>query len=209
MKVTNIKRIIKEQMPTDVQKWIDQLLFPLNNAISQFTYALTNQLTITDNFLGSIRTIQISGSSVLTGDTSAGSSTIANASYSQYNPIGSVNQYGIQKGAAVVGVGIPASAVITNISGTNVTISQNANATQIGGKFQVGGSYPITFTHNLAVKPQIMWIVSAAEVASSPVILTEGLFPDWYTNGADIIVRNISGLEAGRTYNITFAILGA
>ena len=58
-RLSNIKRIIKEQLPADVQKWIDQLLIPINNAISQFTYALTNQLTITDNFLGSVKTFTV------------------------------------------------------------------------------------------------------------------------------------------------------
>lgn len=58
-KINNIKRILKEQLPSDVQKWIDNLLFPLNNAISQFTYALTNQLTISDNFLGSVKSFTL------------------------------------------------------------------------------------------------------------------------------------------------------
>lgn len=57
--LSNIKRIIKEQLPSDVQKWIDALLIPLNNAISQFTYALTSQLTISDNFLGSVKTFTL------------------------------------------------------------------------------------------------------------------------------------------------------
>lgn len=57
--LNNIKRIIKEQLPSDVQKWIDQLLLPINNAISQLTYALTNQLTISDNFLGTVKTFTL------------------------------------------------------------------------------------------------------------------------------------------------------
>ena len=54
-KLSNIKRILKEQLPSDVRDWIDNILFPFNTAISQFTYALTNQLTIQDNFLGSVK----------------------------------------------------------------------------------------------------------------------------------------------------------
>lgn len=49
-------------MPSSVQQWIDQLLIPTNNAISQFTYALTNQLTITDNMLGAVKTFTLSPS---------------------------------------------------------------------------------------------------------------------------------------------------
>lgn len=58
--LNNIKRIIKEQLPADVQKWIDVLLIPINNFISQVTYALTNQLTLTDNFLATIKTVTLS-----------------------------------------------------------------------------------------------------------------------------------------------------
>lgn len=57
--LNNIKRIIKEQLPPDVQKWIDVLLIPINNFISQATYALTNQLTFTDNFLATIKQVTI------------------------------------------------------------------------------------------------------------------------------------------------------
>lgn len=62
MKISGIKRIIKEQLPASVQPWIDQLLYPLNNAISQFTTALTNQLTITDNMLGAVKTYTLTTS---------------------------------------------------------------------------------------------------------------------------------------------------
>lgn len=61
MKLTNIRRIIKEDFPSDIQKWIDKLLIPLNNAIAQFTFAMNNQLTITDNFLAEIKVIQLRG----------------------------------------------------------------------------------------------------------------------------------------------------
>lgn len=59
MKISGIKRIIKEQLPSSILPWIDQLLLPINTAISQFTTALTNQLTIEDNFLGSIKTFTL------------------------------------------------------------------------------------------------------------------------------------------------------
>jgi hypothetical protein len=61
--LNNIKRIIKEQLPANVQSWIDVLLIPINNFISQVTYALTNQLTITDNFLGTIQQSNITTAS--------------------------------------------------------------------------------------------------------------------------------------------------
>ena len=54
MLISGIKRIIKEQLPASVQPWIDQILLPVNNAVSQFTTALTSNLTIKDNMLGDI-----------------------------------------------------------------------------------------------------------------------------------------------------------
>ena len=42
-------------MPSNVQAWIDTLLFPFNSAIAQFTAALNNQLTITDNMVGTVK----------------------------------------------------------------------------------------------------------------------------------------------------------
>lgn len=59
MKISGIKRIIKEQLPSTVQPWIDQLLYPINNAISQFTTALGNQLTISDNMLGAVKSFTL------------------------------------------------------------------------------------------------------------------------------------------------------
>jgi hypothetical protein len=53
--LNNIKRIIKEQLPSAVQQWADILLIPINNFISQVTYALTNELTFTDNFLATLQ----------------------------------------------------------------------------------------------------------------------------------------------------------
>lgn len=61
-RLSNIKRIIKEQLPSDVQKWIDTILFPLNDAISQFTNALNKQLTVTDNMNGTIKNFRLTSS---------------------------------------------------------------------------------------------------------------------------------------------------
>lgn len=50
---------MKEQLPKEVIIWIDQILLPLNEAISQFTNALSSQLTITDNMLGTVKTFSL------------------------------------------------------------------------------------------------------------------------------------------------------
>ena len=131
-KLTNIKRIIKEQMPADVQKWIDTLLYPLNNAISQITYALANQLTISDNFLGSVKTQQVTTK-----------------------------------------------------------------------------SFPLTFKHGLSVKPGILFIGYIADTSSNPAIFTTAPFAQWHipTDTTSVVIDTITGLDATKTYNVTFVIL--
>ena len=59
MKLSNIKRLLTENLPTDVLKWIDEIVIPLNTVISQITDALSSQLTITDNMLGSVKTFTL------------------------------------------------------------------------------------------------------------------------------------------------------
>ena len=59
MRLSNIKRIITENLPVDVLKWIDEIVIPLNTVISQLTDALSSQLTITDNMLGGIKTFTL------------------------------------------------------------------------------------------------------------------------------------------------------
>ena len=135
--LNNIKRIIKEQLPPDVQKWIDVLLIPINNFISQATYALTNQLTFTDNFLATIK---------------------------------------------------------------QVTISTT--------------DFPYTFNHGLTVQPMIMFIGQIQEsvngtAVATPTILTTPAIAQWVlgSNGTSIQVLNITGLTAGKNYNVTFVVI--
>jgi len=59
MIISNVKRIIKEQLPSSVLPWVDQILIPINNAITQFTNAFSNQITITDNMLGAVKTFTL------------------------------------------------------------------------------------------------------------------------------------------------------
>lgn len=57
--ISNVKRLIKEQLPASVQAWIDQILIPINNSITQFTNAFQNQITISDNMLGAVKTFKL------------------------------------------------------------------------------------------------------------------------------------------------------
>lgn len=206
-KIVNVKRIFKEQFPPDVQKWIDQLLYPLNNAIAQFSFAFTNNITLSDNAVASTKTFTLPGSSIITGDMTAGSATMINCNYYQYNAPNINPGYGIQQNLVVQGIGIPSSCKIATVSGANITFTAACTATQTSAKVLVGGQFPFTFQHGLAARPTILLLDSCLETSASPPTIMEGVYIDWYVNGANIIINNITGLVAGRSYNITVTAL--
>jgi hypothetical protein len=92
-------------------------------------------------------------SSAATGNTTSGSNSIASLSTTT----------GFTVGMTVTGAGIPAGSVIINISGTTVTISQNATATATGVALTVavvqnfalidGSLLLLSFTHQF--KPTV------------------------------------------------------
>ena len=131
-KLSGIKRILKEQLPSAVQQWVDQLIIPLNNAVSQFTYALTNQLTITDNFQGAVKTFTLKNS-----------------------------------------------------------------------------DYPFTFQHGLAVRPKVCFLGQVLEDSGSPALFTAAPYAQWEPDqsGTQIVLRQITGLNASKTYFVTLVIL--
>ena len=50
-KVTSVKRLVLEDFPNEIRGWLgSKLLEPLNGFIDQTVTALTNNLTISDNF---------------------------------------------------------------------------------------------------------------------------------------------------------------
>lgn len=206
-KLTNVKRIFKEQFPPAVQAWIDQLLLPLNNAIAQFTFAFNNNLTLSDNMVAVTKTLSITGATTITCDMVSGASTLTNCRFYQYNAPNVTPGYGVQNNQAVQGIGIAPSTTIQSISGTNIVISNPCTATQLGARVLSGGAFPFTFQHGLSTKPTILLLDSVTETSASPPTLMEGVFVDWSVNGANIIINNITGLVAGRTYNVTVTSL--
>lgn len=62
MKIGIVKRILKEDLAKtgEVPSWVDALIQPLNDAITRFAQALTNNLTLSDNMLGRQYTIELS-----------------------------------------------------------------------------------------------------------------------------------------------------
>ncbi len=68
-------------------------------------------------------------------------------------------------------------------------------------------AYPLKFLCTLNSRPQGLWIVSVRDHASTPLTLTTAVFADWdYANG-QVIINNITGLTAGRKYDICVIII--
>ena len=205
MKTHYIKRIIKEDFPPKVQEWIDTLLYPLNQNIEQFNEIFSHNVNLSDNIQSTLKTVTISGSSPLRGDTVAGSATISNPAFYQASING--NLYGVQQGLAIQGVGIFTGTAISTATDTAVTLTQACQYTQKGAEFLVGGNFPITFTHGLKVKPSVVLIVKVDDQISPQTYQTQAFCPQWDVNNDNVVIKAISGLQSGRTYKITFLVL--
>jgi hypothetical protein len=120
------------------------------------------------------------GSRVYTGDTLNGSNTILNAS----------STVGLEKGMVVLYADFPADTYITGISGTTVTVSQNATNTTVGGSIPFVDAYKINGT----------WV---------PVVLSAG-YMSWffstYAPGGQILT-SITPALGGNTHTLVVETL--
>lgn len=204
MKPRYIKRIIKEDFPADVQKWIDILLYPLNQNIEQTNQILTKNITLNDNIVAALKTLTVTGTSVLTADSAANGLELANPSCYRATIEGSL--YGLQIGQKIEGVGILPGTTVANVSAT-VTLSQPAQFDQSRAEFIVGGNFPLAFSHGLSVRPSVVLVVRVDDMASIKAPLTNGFSCTWGLDGNNVTVSAITGLQAGRTYQVTFLII--
>jgi hypothetical protein len=205
MKPRYIKRIIKDDFPQEVRTWIDTLLYPLNASIEQNSQILQKNISLIDNLAAEVRTLQIVGSSLITGNSTEGSNIITDSVYYQA-VIDGVN-YGVQPGQPVAGLGLPPGTTVVSVSGSTITLSQNSNITQKNAKYQAGGFFPLRLSYNLSFRPTSVFVSNIADLQGNPTYISEGVTPQWRIEGRDIVIDGISGLEAGRSYNITFVIL--
>jgi len=60
-RLPSIKRIVAEDFPSEVQKWVGKLLQPLNSFFESTHAALGKGLTVADNFDGMLKTVEVSG----------------------------------------------------------------------------------------------------------------------------------------------------
>lgn len=58
-KLNSYKRIISGDYPQEDQKLVEQLGVPLNSALSDLFYALSNRLTFEDNFFSTVKSVDV------------------------------------------------------------------------------------------------------------------------------------------------------
>lgn len=205
MKPRYIKRINKQDFPPEVQQWIDTLLYPLNASIEQNGQILQKNISLSDNIAAETRPLQVVGCSEIKADTTSGSSELINATYYQAT-IDGVN-YGVQVGQKVSGLGIPPGTTILSVSGSSITLSSPCTVTQKQAGILSGGFFPLRIAYTLEFRPSSVIISSVADINGNPTFISSGVTPQWRIEGREIVIDGISGLQAGRTYNITFVIL--
>lgn len=209
MKLTGIKRIIKEDFPPEIQKWIDTLLYPLNQNIEQTKEALTQNLNIEDNLLATVKTLTLDGTSVITANSTAGSAVLTNPVYYNAtiaNPtLGGQETYGVQVGQKIDGVGITEGTTIAKV-GATITLSSPVQYTQTNGEFVAGGKFPFKFTHGLTVRPTIVLVAKIVDTVALKAPLARGVFVHWDLEGDNIVIKALTGLQAGKRYNVSFLI---
>lgn len=59
MKMGSFKRIISNDYPAETQPLVEQLGSSLNDSIEQIFFALSNRLTFEDNFLATIKEVEV------------------------------------------------------------------------------------------------------------------------------------------------------
>ena len=90
-----------------------------------------------------------------------------------------------------------------------ILLSQAAIGTALGAKINCGGSYPMYFQYNMAVRPTLVYIGAIVENSANPEVIKVAPFIDWGLGQNQVIIRNITGLTAGKEYTITFVLIGS
>ena len=114
---------------------------------------------------------------------------------------------GVQVGQTIRGLGIPTNTTITAISNTTITLSNPCNLTQIGAGYLSGGFFPIRILYNLNFRPSSVIISNITDLQGNPTFISSGVTPQWRLEEKEVVIDGISGLQAGKNYNITFLIM--
>ena len=73
----------------------------------------------------------------------------------------------------------------------------------------VNGSSPtVQFTWKFSTNPVGVLILRALDSSSSPTVVTSAVTCDWSFSSGVVTINNITGLTAGKTYSVTFLVIG-
>ena len=64
MRLPSFTRIVREDLPSEVQSWIDKLINPLNSFMLTIRNGLNKGLTVNDNLGGAVKTVTVRGGAV-------------------------------------------------------------------------------------------------------------------------------------------------
>lgn len=72
-----------------------------------------------------------------------------------------------------------------------------------------GSSSPVTqFTWSFSTSPVGCLVISTTDISSTPAVVTNAVTIDWGYGSGVVTINNITGLTAGKTYSITFLVIG-
>jgi len=194
----SVRRLLVEDFPSDQQEWIGTLLQILNQFMDETEFALNKGVSLTKNSLVQVKTMTFKGNATIKGTLTSGMNTITNVS----------STYSLANGMRISGDGIPVNTVITNISGSTITISNNASITGVGVPLIVGNNFPLTFKNELAGKPIAIMIGDIYEDISNPKTIVDPTTLTWDFSGSQITINHITGLRANVNHSVTFIIYG-
>jgi len=197
-KPPSVRRLLVEDFPPEQRQWIGTLLQILNQFMDQTGFALGKNVSFVDNVYVDIKELTFKGNANIKGTIAAASNSITNIS----------SNYNLKTGVSITGDGIPSNTTITAVSGSTLTISNNATKTIVGVPVLIGNNYPLFFRYTLSTAPLAVQILDISENSPSGRVMTESPFIDWDYDGDQIRVNNITGLRLDVNYKIKMGVLG-
>lgn len=98
-----------------------------------------------------------------------------------------------------------------NAMSKNMSVTENLKASYQTLTSITDGNYPITFTPTTANPASIM-VTQITDVDSkgtpTGTTISNGVSIDWLMSGSNVAINKITGLTAGRTYNLKLLLMG-
>lgn len=195
----SIRRLLVEDFPKEQRQWIGSLLQILNQFMEETGFVLSKNVSFAENVLVDIKDLTFKGNVNIKGDITSGSNTILNIS----------SNYDLKSGVAISGDGIPTNTRILSVSGSTLTITNNATKTIIGVPLLIGNNYPLFFRYTLSSTPLSIQILDISENVSNSQFISESPHIDWDYDGNQIRINNITGLRLDVEYRVKLGVLGS